>query len=327
MTGAELDALDDEALAGTLPDITVFARVTPAHKVRVVTALRAAGRIVAVTGDGANDAPAIRIADVGIALGSRATPAARSAADVVVTDDRIETVVDAIVEGRAMWASVRKALGILLGGNLGEIAFTLATGLLGGGSALNARQLLLVNMLTDMLPAMAIAARPPADHPERLLAEGPEASLGAALTRHMRLRAVITTAAAAGAWLFARATGSRGRADTVALVALVASQLFQTLADAGRDPLVAVAVVASLVTLAVVITVPGLSHFFGSRPLGPVGWTIALVPAAASVGLPAVVRGATGVATRARRPRREAEHSHPVRESSPAGHLDAAARK
>ncbi|WP_328428257.1 cation-translocating P-type ATPase [Streptomyces sp. NBC_00443] len=291
MTGAELDALDDAALARTLPDITVFARTTPAHKVRIVTALRSAGRVVAVTGDGANDAPAIRIADVGIALGSRATPAARAAADVVVTDDRIETIVDAFVEGRAMWASVRRALGILLGGNLGEIAFTLATTLFTGRSALNARQLLLVNVLTDMLPAMAIAARPPAAHSEQLLAEGPEASLGKALTRHIRLRAAVTTVAASAAWIAARATGTRAHADTVALVALVTSQLFQTLQDAGRDPVVAAAVVGSLVVLGVVVTVPGLSHFFGSRPLGPAGWTIALASAAGSVLVPAVARG------------------------------------
>lgn len=293
MTGTELDSLDDAALVRTLPHITVFARVTPAHKVRIVTALRSAGRIVAVTGDGANDAPAIRFADVGIALGTRATPAARSAADVVVADDRIETIVDAIVEGRAMWASVRKALGILLGGNLGEIAFTLATSLLTGRSALSARQLLLVNLLTDMLPAMTIAARPPADHAGELLAEGPEASLGTALTRHIRLRAAVTTAAAAVAWVVARVTGTRGRADTVALVALVTSQLLQTLQDAGRDPVVAAAVAGSLVALGVVVTVPGLSHFFGSRPLGPAGWTIALTSAAGSVVLPAVVTGVT----------------------------------
>ncbi|MGI5374839.1 HAD-IC family P-type ATPase [Streptomyces sp. CA-251387] len=292
MTGAELDALEDAELARTLPDITVFARTTPAHKVRIVTALRSAGRIVAVTGDGANDAPAIRIADVGIALGSRATPAARAAADVVVTDDRIETIVDAFVEGRAMWASVRRALGVLLGGNLGEIAFTLGTTLLTGRSALGARQLLLVNLLTDMLPAMAIAARPPAAHRDQLLAEGPEASLGEALTRHIRLRAALTTVAATAAWIAARATGTRAHADTVALVALVTSQLFQTLQDAGRDPVVAAAVVGSLVVLGVVVTVPGLSHFFGSRPLGPVGWTIALASAAGSVLMPAVARGA-----------------------------------
>lgn len=298
MTGAELDALDDAALARTLPDITVFARVTPAHKVRIVTALRTAGRVVAVTGDGANDAPAIRIADVGIALGSRATPAARAAADVVVTDDRIETIVDAFVEGRAMWASVRKALGILLGGNLGEIAFVLATTLLTGRSALNARQLLLVNLLTDMLPAMAIAARPPADHADRLLAEGPEASLGKALTRHLQLRAGVTAAAATVAWVVARATGTRAHADTVALVALVSSQLLQTLQDAGRDPVVAAAAVGSLVLLGVVVTVPGLSHFFGNRPLGPAGWTVALTSAAGSVLVPAVVRRAASLPAR-----------------------------
>jgi cation-transporting ATPase I len=298
MTGTELDSLDDAALARTLPEITVFARVTPGHKVRIVTALRAAGRIVAVTGDGANDAPAIRIADVGIALGSRATPAARAAADVVVTDDRIETIVDAFVEGRAMWASVRKALGILLGGNLGEIAFTLATILLTGRSALNARQLLLVNLLTDMLPAMAIAARPPAGHADRLLAEGPEVSLGKALIRHIRLRAAVTTAAATVAWVAARATGTRAHADTVSLVALVGSQLLQTLQDAGRDPVVAAAVVGSLVVLGVVVSVPGLSHFFGSRPLGPVGWTIAVASAVGSVLVPAVVQGAAGTVTR-----------------------------
>ncbi|MGC9541427.1 HAD-IC family P-type ATPase [Streptomyces sp. UG1] len=285
MTGPELDALDDAEMAKTLPEIQVFARVTPAHKVRIVSALRAAGRVVAVTGDGANDAPAIRIADVGIAIGSRATPAARTAADVVVTDDRLETIVDAIVEGRAMWGSVRKALGILLGGNLGEIAFVLATTLLTGRSALNARQLLLVNLLTDMLPAMAIAARPPAGRAERLLAEGPEASLGTALTRHIRLRAALTALAAGSAWIAARATGTRAHADTVALVALVASQLLQTLVDAGRDPVVLLAAVGSLAALGVVVAVPPLSRFFGSRPLGPAGWTIALAAATAPVAL------------------------------------------
>ncbi|WP_067252817.1 cation-translocating P-type ATPase [Streptomyces sp. DSM 15324] len=337
MTGAELDSLDDAALVRILPDITVFARVTPAHKVRIVTALRSAGRVVAVTGDGANDAPAIRIADVGIALGSRATPAARSAADMVVTDDRIETIVDAIVEGRAMWASVRKALGILLGGNLGEIAFTLASSLLTGRSALNARQLLLVNLLTDMLPALAIAARPPADHTTKLLAEGPEASLGTALTRHIRLRAAVTTAAAAVAWAIARATGTRRRADTVALVALVTSQLLQTLQDAGRDPVVTAAVAGSLAVLGVVVTVPGLSHFFGSRPLGPAGWTIALASAAGSVVAPAMVRRAAGPSARPGRPPRRApkrapgrptERPAPAKEraSSPAVHTDATSR-
>src|SRR5262249_22334118 len=140
MTGADLDALDsldDEELGAALSGISVFARVSPAQKARVVQALRAAGRVVAVTGDGANDAPAIRLADVGIALGERATPAARETADVVITDERIETITDAIADCRAMWRSTRDAIAVLLGGNLGEIVFTLGTGLISGASPLN----------------------------------------------------------------------------------------------------------------------------------------------------------------------------------------------
>jgi cation-transporting P-type ATPase I len=117
------------------------ARVTPVDKVRIVAALQRRGQAVAMTGDGANDAPAIRLADVGIALGAHSTPAARRAADVVVTDERIETIVDAIIEGRAMWSSVREALAILLGGNLGEVVFIVAATAVTGRAPLSARQL------------------------------------------------------------------------------------------------------------------------------------------------------------------------------------------
>ncbi|MEV0230978.1 HAD-IC family P-type ATPase [Nonomuraea sp. NPDC050786] len=290
MTGPELEALDDDALAKELAEVAVFARVTPEHKARIVTCLRRAGSVVAVTGDGANDVPAIRLADVGVALGSHAAPATRAAADIVVIDDRIETIIDAIVEGRAMWASVRDALGILLGGNVGEIAFTLGSSLLTGRSALNARQLLLVNMLTDMLPAMAVAVRPPsAASPERLLAEGPEASLGAALTRDIYLRAITTAVAAGAAWLLARMTGTRGRADTVGLIGLVSAQLMQTLALGGRDRTVVLAAVSSLAALGVIVSVPGLSQLFGCRPVGPVGWGIGLGCAVAAALVAAMI--------------------------------------
>ncbi|MEQ4717569.1 cation-translocating P-type ATPase [Nonomuraea sp. B19D2] len=290
MTGPELEELDDDALAGALPEVAVFARVTPEHKARIVTCLRKAGSVVAVTGDGANDVPAIRLADVGVALGSHAAPATRAAADIVVIDDRIETIIDAIVEGRAMWASVRDALGILLGGNVGEIAFTLGSSLLTGRSALNARQLLLVNMLTDMLPAMAVAVRPPsAASPEKLLAEGPEASLGAPLTRDIYLRAVTTAVAAGAAWLLARMTGTRGRADTVGLIGLVSAQLMQTLALGGRDRTVVLAAVSSLGALGVIVSVPGLSQLFGCRPVGPIGWGIGLGCAVAAALVAAMI--------------------------------------
>jgi cation-transporting P-type ATPase I len=281
MTGAALDTLDDTALAEQLPHVSVFARVSPAQKARVVQALRAAGRVVAVTGDGANDAPAIRLADVGIALGERATAAARQTADLVVTDDRIETITDAIIDCRAMWRSTRDALAVLLGGNLGEIGFTVGTSLVSGTSPLNVRQLLLVNLLTDMLPAMALAVRKPAGVTRaELLAEGPERSLGTVLTRDIAVRAVTTAGAAELAWLLARLTGTRGQAATTGLVTLVATQLAQTIAAGGRDPLVLSSSLAALGALVITVQVPGVSHFFGNRPLLPHCWLIGLGSAA-----------------------------------------------
>ncbi|WP_214364248.1 HAD-IC family P-type ATPase [Pseudonocardia sp. H11422] len=282
LTGAELDALDDEQFAATSATVAVFARVTPAQKARIVQQLQQAGRTVAVTGDGTNDAPAIRLADVGLALGARATPAAREAADVVITDDRIETITDVIVEGRAMWTSVRDSLSILLGGNLGEIAYTLGTGLMSGGESLNARQLLLVNMLTDVLPAMAVAVRPPDVTPEELLAEGPDASLGSALTRDIGVRAAITAISAFVAWLLARPVSTPGQAGTTGLVALVGAQLGQTVVVRGRTPLVVVGAAGSFLVLAAAVQTPGVSRIVGSQPLLPHQWGLALAAALAA---------------------------------------------
>jgi cation-transporting ATPase I len=167
---------------------------------------------------------------------------------------------------------------VLLGGNLGEIAFTLGTGLLAPtGSPLNARQLLLVNLLTDLLPSMALAVRPPTERsPEDLLHEGPEASLGRTLTRETAVRALATAGATTGAWLVARGTGTRTRAGTVALVSLVGTQLGQTLVAGWRSPLVVGASVLSAAALGAMVQTPGVSQFFGCRPMGPVGWATAL---------------------------------------------------
>jgi magnesium-transporting ATPase (P-type) len=312
VTGAELDALDDDALAELLPSVGVVARGTPTHKVRVVRGFQRLGRTVAMTGDGANDAPAIRLADVGIALGGRGAPAARAAADLVVTDDRLETIIAALVEGRAMWASVRQALAILIGGNLGEIAFTVLGAMATGTSPLTARQLLLVNLFTDLAPAIAVALRPPGEAAERLLREGPEASLGTALTDEITVRAIATALGAALGWLAARATGpGRARARTVALAALVGTQLGQTLLVGGRSRPVLAASAGSMAALAAIIQTPGVSQFFGCKPLGPVGWTIALSSAAAatmgSLLLPPVARRARTSMTAVRRARRPAE--------------------
>ena len=297
VVGAELDAMDDDALDEIITEVSVFARVTPSQKVRIVEAYQRTGRSVAMTGDGANDAAAIRLADAGIALGGgNGNAAARAVADVVVTDDRIETIIDAIVEGRAMWESVRSAVAILVGGNLGEIGFILAGTAVTGTSPVNARQLLLVNLLTDMAPALAIALREPPDKtPERLLHEGPDASLGDALIREIAIRAGTTAAGAAAAWTMASMTGTPTRARTVALAGLVGTQLAQTLVSGGRSPTVIGATAISVGALVVTIQTPGLSQFFGCRPLGPVGWATATSAAigatALSLGVPRLVEG------------------------------------
>ncbi|HEY0690391.1 MAG TPA: HAD-IC family P-type ATPase [Kribbella sp.] len=291
LTGTELDELHDDELAKILPRVAVFARVTPAQKARIVQRLQRSGRTVAVTGDGTNDAPAIRLSDVGLALGARATPAAREAADVVITDDRIETITDAIVEGRAMWSSVRDSLSILLGGNLGEISYTLATGLLSPGESLNARQLLLVNMVTDVLPAMVVAVRPPPNvTPWELLAEGPDASLGTALNRDIAVRAGITAASAFLAWLLARPVSSPGQASTTGLVALVGAQLGQTMVVRGRTPLVVAAAAGSMLVLTAAVQTPGVSRIVGSHPLLPHQWGLALAAALAATAAQVVAQ-------------------------------------
>ncbi|MBV8235949.1 MAG: cation-transporting P-type ATPase, partial [Acidimicrobiia bacterium] len=304
LTGTTIDELDDAALEAALDHTTVFARVTPSHKVRLVRAYQRSGRAVAMTGDGANDAPAIRMADVGIALGRQSTPAARHVADLIVADGRIETIVDAVVEGRAMWASVREALAILVGGNLGEIAFTVGGAALTGRSPLNARQLLLVNLLTDVLPAMAIAVRPPPHRtPEDLLAEGPEESLGSRLDRAIVVRAAATAVGAGSAWGVARLTGRGRRASTVGLAALIGTQLGQTLTSGWHDPLVWGASMGSAAAMVGVIQTPGLSTLFRCTPLGPVGWGIASGAAIGATALSTVVpvlTSAIGAPLRAR---------------------------
>ncbi len=295
LTGRDLDALGDDALARAVGETRVFARVTPEQKVRILQAFKSRGHTVAMTGDGANDAPAIRLADVGVALGERATGGARAAADIVVADERIETIVDAILEGRALWTSVRDAVSLLVGGNLGEIFHTLATGAVSGRSPLNTRQLLLINLLTDTIPAIAVAVMPPREgEPERLAAEGPDASLGDALARDVLWRAVVTGGGTSLTWAMGRPLGTRKRADTIALLTMVGGQMVQTVLVAPRSPVVLAAALGSLALLLAIVETPGVSHFFGCKPLGPLALTQAfsgtLGVAAASALAPAVAR-------------------------------------
>ncbi len=285
LTGSEIDSLNDDELDGTIEDTTIFARVSPSHKVRIVNSLQRIGLTVAMTGDGANDAAAIRLSNIGIALGKHGSKAACDAADIVITDDRLETIVSTIIEGRAMWSSVRDAIAILIGGNVGEVAFTVASTAISGQSALNTRQFLLVNLMTDLLPALTIALKPPTKKtPEELLNEGPEASLGWPLARQIILRAVTTSTATTAAWLIGRGTGAKKRANSMALATLVNTQLAQTAVLGGKSPMVLISTAASAAILVTVIQTPVLSQYFGCTPLDPLAWLVVNSSTAVATG-------------------------------------------
>lgn len=156
MTGNELDKLSDKELSEAVKNCSIFARVTPSHKVRIVNAFRSKGHIVAMTGDGINDAPALKCADIGCAMGITGTDAAKGAADIVLTDDNFATIVDAVHEGRNIYENIKKAIHFLLSSNIGEIITIFTAMVMGFVSPLLPVQLLWVNLVTDSLPAIAL---------------------------------------------------------------------------------------------------------------------------------------------------------------------------
>ncbi len=266
VTGDELARLDRAGRAELLSGAGVIARVAPEQKLQVVEALREAGRVTAMVGDGANDAAAIRAADVGIGVRARSSTAARTAADVALTDDDLTVLLEALAEGRALWRSVSDAVVILVGGNAGEIGFSVLGTLLSGDSPLGTRQLLLVNLLTDLFPAMAVAVTRPDD-------DGGPGGLGEGLSRAITSRGVTTGAGATTAWLIGRCTpGTARRTSTMALCGLVGTQLAQTLRGRWRSPLVVGTAAGSALVLAAIVQTPGVSRFFGCTPLGPLAW-------------------------------------------------------
>lgn len=305
VTGSQLAALDQEGFTKLAAEGQVFARVSPEQKVQIVAALQRSGQVTAMVGDGANDAAAIRMADVGIGVSGRGSSAARGAADLVLTEDDLGVLLDALVEGRGMWAGVRDAVSILVGGNVGEVIFTIIGTALGTGRApVGTRQLLLVNLLTDMFPALAVAVTPQypqaeetADgvdpdareeaqkaaleeaaatewaHQRAILTE-PTPSLDAPLMRQIITRGAVTAAGATAAWAIGRWTpGTERRTATMGLTALVGTQLAQTLLTRRHSPLVMATALGSAAALVGIVQTPGVSQFFGCTPLGPVAWT------------------------------------------------------
>jgi Ca2+-transporting ATPase len=318
LTGADLDALDDAALTARLEHTTVLARVEPRHKLRVVRALQDAGEVVAMTGDGVNDVPALAAAHIGVAMGRRGTDAAVDAGDMVLTDDDYSTIVRAIALGRAIHDNIARFVHFLLATNAGAMLLFAVAIPADLGAPLTVTQVLVVNLLTDGLPAIALGLDPPAPdvmrRPPRPLREG----LLDPLRSRLALAGLTTGAVCLAALLLGRgvdpATG-----QTMVFVTLVAAKLlyvFSVRGDgpwwrAGRNPLLLWAVAASAVIAAVTL-LPALSGAFGAAPLSSdqigVALALATVPAVAgeafkawrrrSAGGPAAWRGSSS-----RRPR------------------------
>lgn len=279
VTGSDWESLSADERAAVVIERMVFARMSPEQKVEVVQTLERSGLVTAMVGDGANDAAAIRAASVGIGVASQGSDPARTAADILLLNGRIEALIDALDEGQQLWRRVQSAVSVLLGGNAGEVVFALITAVLTGRSVLNARQMLLVNMLTDALPAAALAVSRQ-DGDNRLDRDE------AAMWRAIAIRGAATTTGAGLAWLMGRMTGPQRRAATIALIGLVTTQLAQTLIE-SHSPLVVSTTAGSFAVLAAVISTPGLSQLFGCTPVDPLGWGQAFLATAAAAGLSA----------------------------------------
>ena len=160
ITGAELDAMTDSELDNMVEKISVYARVSPENKIRIVKAWQRKGKVVSMTGDGVNDAPALKAADIGCAMGITGTDVAKGAADMTLTDDNFATIVDAVREGRGIYANIKKVVGFLLGTNIGEVISVFASMILWHKSPFLSMQLLWINLITDSLPAIALGMEP-----------------------------------------------------------------------------------------------------------------------------------------------------------------------
>jgi len=287
MTGKELDELSDEELKKAVVDTDVFARVSPEHKVRIVDAFKSNNEVVAMTGDGVNDAPSIKRADIGIAMGITGTDVAKETADMVLTDDNYASIVSAVEQGRVIYSNIRKFVYFLLSCNIAEIATIFLATMLGWKSPLSAIQLLWLNLITDGAPALALGLekgdpdlmeQPPRDPQEPILNRFMLTGIG--------IQTVAITAVTLGAyWIGLRFYPEM--APTMAFVTLSFSELVRAFtARSERVPILKIgifknkvmnwAILSSLVLLLVVVYVPFLQGIFDTVPLGWTQWEVIL---------------------------------------------------
>ncbi len=283
IAGRDLAVMPAEELSRRVKDTSVFARVAPEQKVRIVEALQGHGAVVAMTGDGVNDAPALKRADIGVAMGITGTDVAKEASDMVLTDDNFASIVAAVEEGRGIYGNIRKFVAFLLACNAGEIAVMLAAFVLLADEPallpfLLPIQILWINLVTDSLPAIALGLEPP---PPDVMRQCPRDPREAPVTRSMAVRiAVLGAAMAAGtllAFMLLRATGSGTEAArTAAFCTVVLSQLLlvfsardwrRPLHRLGRYDRLLLAVGASLLLQLAVVYLPVVNGLFHAVPL------------------------------------------------------------
>jgi Ca2+-transporting ATPase len=296
LSGTELDKFSDSDLEGLADRVGVYARVSPQHKVKIVQALRSRGNVVAMTGDGVNDAPALKRADIGIAMGITGTDVSKETADMVLTDDNYVSIVSAIEEGRIIYSNIRKFVYYLISCNIGEILIVLASMLVGWPLPLRPIQLLWLNLVTDGAPALALGLekgepdvmqRPPRPVKEPVINR--EMLVGVAIQSVVMTAAVMATFAY-GLWRF---PGNLAGAQTVAFSTLVVSELVR--AFTVRSERVSVfkigvfsnrwmiwAAASSLLLLLAVIYIPVFDPIFNTAPLDGQDWLVLLPFAMAS---------------------------------------------
>jgi Ca2+-transporting ATPase len=289
VTGAELEAMEEQDFERQVEDIEVYARVSPAHKLRVVTALQNRGYITAMTGDGVNDAPALKKADIGIAMGITGTDVTKEASDMTLTDDNFASIVAAIEEGRGIFGNIKKYLMYLLSSNIGEIGLMAGAALLGLPLPLSAVQILYVNLATDGLPALALAVDPPEDDLMRRKPRDPRTGI---FTRPVVSLMVVgglwSTLINLGLFIWALNSGrSSAEAMTMTFVSLVLIQFFK--AYSFRSDRQSVfhrpfankwlnrAILWELLLLILIVYIPALHGPFGTFSLTSVDWVIIIV--------------------------------------------------
>ncbi len=276
-----LDKLDPELMAGLSRNVHVFARVSPAHKLKIVQALQQSGHVVAMTGDGINDGPALKAADIGIALGAGGTDVARQVSDVVLEDDNLETLITAVRHGRSIYANIRKTIHFLLATNFSEIEVMFAGVSLGLGQPLTPMQLLWINLLSDIFPGLALSM----ETPEPDLMQHRPRDPKEPVVRHrdlgrMALESGVITAGAMAAFAFGRwRYGPGTHAGALAFNTLTTGQLLHAYVCRSNDRRLATgkahprnryldaAVGGSLALQAASIALPPLRRLLGTTPL------------------------------------------------------------